>query len=108
MIFVVALRILIGAVVVAIIGVAAFPLLVVRDLSEGGTGFGLCDGGVGACENSYFSGFEIVAGLVLVLFALLGVLALLWRFMRLVQKRQAMKAAGVPMGIRETGSLWTR
>ena len=108
MIFVVALRILIGAVVVAIIGVAAFPLLVVRDLSNGGTGFGLCEAGVGACENSYFSGFEIVAGLVLVLFALLGLLALLWRFMRLFQKRQAMKAAGVPMGIRETGSLWTR
>ena len=83
-------------------------MLVLRDLSSGGTGWGLCDGGVGACENSYFSAFELVAGLILALFALLGVLAILLRALRILQKRQAMKAAGVPMGIRDTGSLWTR
>ncbi len=79
-----------------------------RDLSSGGTGYGLCERGVGACENSYFSGFEIVAGLIGALFVLLASLAVMLRLLRLVQKRQAMKAAGVPMGIRETGSLWTR
>lgn len=108
MLFVVGLRVAIGAVVMAIIGVAATPLLVLRDLSNGGTGWGLCAEGVGACENSYFSGFELVAGLILVLFGLLGLLAVLVRLLRIVQKHQAMKAAGVPMGLRETGSVWTR
>lgn len=108
MLFVVGLRIAIGAVVLAIVGVAATPLLVLRDLSNGGTGWGLCAEGVGACENSYFSGFEFIGGLILVLFALLGLLAVLWRTLRLVQKRQAMRDAGVPMGLRETGSVWTR
>ena len=102
------LRIAIGVVVAAIVAVAALPLFVLRDLSSGGTGFGLCEGGVGACENSYFSGFEIVVGLVVAIAVLLAGLALLWRALRIVQKRQAMKAAGVPMGIRETGSVWTR
>ena len=108
MLWVIALRIAIGVVVVGIVAVAAFPLLVLRDLRNGGTGFGLCEAGVGACENSYFSGFEIVAGVILALFALLAVLAFLWKGLRILQKRQAMRAAGVPMGIRETGSLWTR
>ena len=108
MLYVVGLRIAIGAVVAAIVAVAATPLLVIRDLSNGGTGLGLCDGGVGVCENSYFTGFELVAVLIGVLFALLAVLAVLLRVLRIIQKRQAMQAAGVPMGIRETGSLWTR
>ena len=108
MLYVVGLRIAIGAVVIAIVGAAATPLLVLRDLSSGGTGWGLCDGGVGACDKSYFSAFEIVAGLILVLAVLLGVLAILLRALRIVQKRQAMKAAGVPMGIRVTGTVWTR
>jgi len=106
--FVVGLRIVIGVIVAGIVAVAAFPLLVLRDLSNGGTGFGLCQNGVGACENSYFSGFELIGVLTLLLFALLGLLALVLRLLRAVQKHQAMKAAGVPMGIRETGSLWTR
>ena len=108
MLFVVGLRIAIGAVVLAIIGAAAAPLLVLRDLSNGGTGWGLCVEGVGACENSYFSGFELVGGLILVLCALVGLLAVLLRALRIVQKRQAMRNAGVPMGLRETGSVWTR
>jgi uncharacterized membrane protein len=108
MLFVVGLRIAIGAIVLAIVGVAAAPLLVLRDLSNGGTGWGLCAEGVGACENSYFSGFELVGGLVLVLFALLGLLAVFLRTLRIVQKRQAMRDAGVPMGLRETGSLRAR
>ena len=105
---VIGIKIAIGFVVLAMVGVAATPLLVLRDLSSGGSGLGLCEGGVGACENSYFSGFEIVAGLTVALFVLLAGLAVLLRGLRAVQKHQALKAAGVPRSYRETGSLWQR
>ena len=103
---VIGIRIAVGFVVLAIVGVAATPLLVLRDLSNGGSGFGLCSEGVGACANSYFAGFELFAALMLALFLLLGGLAILVKALRMVQKHQALKAAGVPTSFREFGNLW--
>lgn len=68
------LRVAIGALLALIVVIAMVPLLVLRNLNSGGTGWGLCADGLGACSNSYFAGFELVAGL---LFALLVVVVLL-------------------------------
>ena len=104
-VIVVGLRIAIGAVIAALVAVAMTPLFVLRDLSSGGTGLGLCADGIGACENSYFSGFEIVFGLALVLFVMVVGLGALLRFLRIAQRRDALRQ-GAPRGrSRTTGSL---
>ena len=65
------LRIVIGLLVAAALAVAVVPVLVVLDLNDGGTGWGLCQGGLDACENSYFAGPELLAAGFVVLAALL-------------------------------------
>lgn len=68
-----ALRFSIGAVIVLMGLVALLPMVVLLDLAGGGTGLGLCDGGLAGCRTSYFDGPELLGLLVLVLL-LLGVL----------------------------------
>jgi len=82
-----ALRIAIGALVAAVLGVALVPLLVLLDLGDGGTGWGLCDAGVATCRTSYFAGFELLAVLVMVLFGILGLIAVLVRLLRWIERR---------------------
>ncbi len=57
--------------VVAAVALAAVPLLVLLDLAQGGTGYGLCPGGVRACRNPYTAAPELstllTVGLILVL-----------------------------------------
>jgi hypothetical protein len=80
---VIALRILIGALVAAAIGVAMVPLWVLLDIRRGGTGWGLCPTGIGACRNSYFSGFELLAYLAVALFCV--------RVLRLVERHRGIR-----------------
>jgi hypothetical protein len=60
------------ALLVAMVGVAFVPVLALGDLTEGGTGLGLCAAGLSWCDNSYFIGPEILAALTLVIAFLLG------------------------------------
>lgn len=57
--------------VVAAVALAAVPLFVLLDLAQGGTGYGLCPGGVRECRNPYTAAPELSAlltvGLVVVL-----------------------------------------
>jgi hypothetical protein len=64
-------RFVVGILVAAIAAVSIVPLLVLLDLAGGGDGWGICPDG---CATSYFQGPELVFVLLLVLFALLGVL----------------------------------
>ena len=82
------IRLLIGVVIAAIIGVALIPLLVLLDLRSGGTGWGICAEGFGRCRISYFVGLELLVallGLMLLLVLLIGALVRLLRYLR---KRQ--------------------
>src|SRR3970040_1275696 len=45
---------------VAAIGIAVVPILVMVDLLEGGTGWGLCPGGLEGCESPYTAPFEFL------------------------------------------------
>ena len=83
------IRIIIGILIMAAVGVALIPLLVLMDLGSGGTGWGLCLSGVGVCRGSYFSGFEMVAALFVALFIILGLIRVFVLLLRWVQKRQA-------------------
>lgn len=72
----IAWRVILGALILAAAAVAVVPLLVLVDLTTGGTGWGLCPAGLEACSNSYFAGPELFVLLIVVLFVLLGGIAI--------------------------------
>ena len=89
------IRFLIGVLVAAIVGIALIPLFVLLDLREGGTGWGLCNDGFGRCRTSYFTGFELVAGLLLVMMALVLAIGLLVRLLRWLRERKSARGLTV-------------
>ncbi len=89
------IRVLIGVLIAAIVGIALIPLMILLDLRSGGTGWGLCAGGFGSCRTSYFAGFELVAGLLVVMMALVLAIGLLNRLLRYLRGRQS--ARGLPI-----------
>jgi hypothetical protein len=56
------------------IGIALIPILVLIDLLDGGTGWGLCPNGIEACENPFTTAAEI--GILLTLGLFLSVLGI--------------------------------
>lgn len=55
----VAIRIVMGALVVVLVVVVAVPAIALIDLITGGTGLGLCDARLGTCETSLFALLEL-------------------------------------------------
>ncbi len=88
------IRLLIGVLVAVIVGVALIPLYVLLDLRSGGSGWGLCADGFGRCRTSYFSGFELVAALLLVMLALVLAIGGLVRLLRFLRKRSSGSLVG--------------
>ena len=82
------LRIVIGMLIAAAIGVALVPLAVLVDLHEGGTGWGLCGAGLDGCRNSYFAGFELFAGVAVALFVILALIQMCLRLLRRMESRR--------------------
>lgn len=56
------------------IGIALIPILVLIDLLDGGTGWGLCPDGIQACDNPYTTAAEF--GVLLTLGLFLSVLGI--------------------------------
>lgn len=83
-----AIRIVIGAIIATIVAVTLLPMLVLLDLVGGGDGWGLCLDGLASCRLSYFSGPELAAGLMLLLFLLLFLLRLALHGQRMVERRK--------------------
>ncbi len=76
-----------GIVVLSLIaiGIALVPILVLIDLLDGGTGWGLCPDGLQLCSNPYTTGAEIAVYLILGLFATVIGIRLLVRLARRVR-----------------------
>lgn len=91
MIIVWILRVLMGLLVLVVAAIAAIPLLVVLDLSNDGTGWGLCADGMSSCSTSYLAGFELIGVLALTLFVGLALIAACARLIRWRQRRLAIK-----------------
>ncbi len=89
---------LVGAVVLAIVAIAAIPLFVLLDLRGGGDGWGLCPGGLGACESSYFDGPELATALAIAILALVGLLRVLYHLRRVLARHggSGVNAPGSP------------
>jgi len=76
------LRTVLGILVAVAIATVTVPILVLADLAGGGSGWGLCPDGLAVCSTSYFAGPELLALLLVVLFATLGGIAVCLRVIR--------------------------
>lgn len=79
------LRVLILLLGVAAVAIATVPLLVLIDLLGGGTGFGLCPGGIQDCDKPFSTGAELVVILAVGLFAVVAGIRILARMARRMQ-----------------------
>jgi hypothetical protein len=79
-------RLVRAVIIVAAVALAAVPLLVLFDLASGGTGYGLCPGGVVACRNPYTAAPELSTLLTLGLIVVLGGLRITNRTLRRLQR----------------------
>lgn len=64
------------------VGLAAVPLLVLIDLLDGGTGFGLCPDGLELCDKPYSTAAELGILLTVALFATVLAMRFLVRISR--------------------------
>ena len=80
-----AIRIAVFILALTAVGIAVVPILVMIDLVSGGTGYGLCPGGLEACDRPFTTGAEIVILLTLALFLVVVAIRLLVRLARRLQ-----------------------
>ncbi len=66
------LRLLFFGVVFAAVVVAAVPTFILVNLSNGGSGFGVCGGGLGSCDFAFVDPVELSTALMLVLIILVA------------------------------------
>lgn len=86
------LRLLVFILVAVAIFIAAVPLLVLLSLVQGGTGFGLCPGGVSTCRNPYTAAPELTTALTVGLFAVVAGIRLAMRAARRLQREQLLSS----------------
>jgi hypothetical protein len=79
------IRIAIVLLVVAAIGISVMPILILLDLLEGGTGWGLCPNGLEACDNPYTTPFEFLVVLAVGLFAVVLAIRVVMKLARRLQ-----------------------
>lgn len=71
--------------VVAAVAIGVVPILVLIDLLDGGTGWGLCPGGLEFCDRPYSTGAELIVILTFALFAVVFGIRMLVRLARRLQ-----------------------
>lgn len=74
--------------ILAAVGLAAVPLLVMLDLASGGSGYGLCPGGIAECRNPYTAAPELSITLTVTLMVVLGGLRVANRADRRFQRQR--------------------
>lgn len=76
------LRVIVAALLLAILFVAAIPLFLLLDLTAGGTGRGLCPTGLSNCKTTYTAGPELAVILIVSMFALVAAVRITMRAIR--------------------------
>jgi hypothetical protein len=79
-------RLAVFVLVVVAIAIGIVPILVLIDLLDGGTGWGLCPGGIELCDKPYSTGAELIIILSLGLFLAVAGIRLLVRLSRRLQE----------------------
>lgn len=64
------------------IAIGIVPILVLIDLLDGGTGWGLCPGGLQSCDKPYSTGAELILVLTVALFLVVLGIRMLMRVAR--------------------------
>lgn len=82
-----------GILFLAAMAVAVVPLLLLLDLSSGGTGYGLCPRGLTGCDTPYTAGPELAAGLGVVLFVLAAGVRFISRVIRRIERSLQLEQA---------------
>lgn len=68
--------------IVLAVAIGVVPILLLIDLLDGGTGWGLCPGGLEACHRPYSTGAELILVLSICLFFTVWGIRLLMRLAR--------------------------
>lgn len=71
--------------VVAAVAIGTIPILVLIDLLDGGSGWGLCPGGLQVCDKPYSTGAELIVVLTFALFLTVLGIRMLMRLARRLQ-----------------------
>jgi hypothetical protein len=79
--------------ILSALAVATVPLVVLLDLSAGGTGWGLCPRGLAGCDTPYTAGPELASGLAIAMFALIAGIRVVSRLIRRVERDQQLSEA---------------
>jgi hypothetical protein len=79
------IRLSIVVLVIAAVGVAVVPILVMVDLLQGGTGWGLCPGGIETCQVPYTTSFEFLIVLAVALMVIILAIRVVMRLSRRLQ-----------------------
>jgi hypothetical protein len=83
----IALRVLILILILVALAVAVVPVMVLINLLGGGSGFGLCPGGLAACPQRYTSGPALAAYLTLTLMIVVGLIRVASHLLRRLHPR---------------------
>ncbi|HSJ26851.1 MAG TPA: hypothetical protein VLB67_01485 [Acidimicrobiia bacterium] len=83
------IRLIRAVLVVVAVAMAAVPLFVLLDLAQGGSGYGLCPGGVTRCRNPYTAAPELATLLTIGLVVVLGGLRVTNRMLRRQQRTRS-------------------
>lgn len=76
--------------------IAVVPLLVLIDLVQGGSGFGLCTDGITSCRNPYTAAPELTAALTVALLAVVASIRVLMRTARRLRSEEYRVSDQVP------------
>ncbi len=68
--------------IVAAVAIGIVPILVLIDLLDGGSGWGICPGGLEQCDKPYSTGAELIVVLSIALFLVLAGIRFLMRLAR--------------------------
>lgn len=71
--------------IVAAVAIGVVPILVLIDLLDGGTGWGLCPNGLELCDRPYSTGAELIVILTFALFMVVFGIRMLVRLARRLQ-----------------------
>ena len=82
-------RLVRAVLILAAVAMASVPLFVLLDLAQGGSGYGLCPGGVQTCRNPYTAAPELSSLLTLGLIVVLGGLRITNRTLRRLSRPRA-------------------
>lgn len=82
------LRVLVLVLIGVALVIAVVPLLVLINLVQGGTGFGLCPEGITSCRNPFTAAPELTATLTVALLAVVASIRVLMRTARRLRSEE--------------------